>query len=1077
MEKRIFQKAKLVAAVTLASTMTFGMTGCILGGDESITSAAIGNNGVTTTAPKGSIQGIVQDTNGNPIEGAQVYVGKRSVTTNAGGAYQIDDVAVTGLTVNQDGDYFGGAIRVVIVPPTGFLGATVEVYSTAVIDHGRSSQGTAEEAGIASTNRFIDGFTAVAGDAVLPAVGQSGATVTGVLRSEETGEPVANHSINMELLAINGSSHASTGSEISFAAISFPTTTAADGSFEISGVANDSNLRILVGGYIVEGMDANYVEGMPSVVTTNDEVENIHVGNVSVTAIPNEDEIAPYVVAIDEAVINATRAKLHDDVTNVLTVRFSETLDATAIDDNSVKVRDISANAYLNDITITAGADSKSIVLTKTAGNFLAGHEIDIYLLRVDFQDTSGNILEFNNIEGTSDIVKYDEVSVNGNTDFLNLMVELYQELNDEATIVTNEMQLLVDDTAQRELTLLDQASSVFSDVDMEAGDFDVIDQLNVSEAQSRIINLIKASEKAAKLDDDGIIFDSETGIPETTDLSVGVNTSLSYDQIVRVDVARIKFTASNATKYKYLVTDGTSDLEITPIIDTESSPGVEIVESLIVVEETGSDVVFTLSGVEPGNVITITSVDDFGNDGASKAITLRDNVAVTTGLQNAYSEQDLTSGSTTIGQIFGDGGELANPDAQSLIGSPLLSINSGMLADQFNTTHDAVLDSLYAANDVTEDDEVVFDVASKVYDSKAYLDWSQNSSRTVAISFTENLVWANGAVAPETTATSLSNWTVLNDVALNSEGDSISSDIIAFSAANIFDLANNAGQAQTVIDFTNVIEDLSGNVATSSANAKVVIFDALPPMVSKAEYFGGSLVIDFNESIKLTDGGKSSGVELVEVAILGGTPLILTKDAVDAFNAQDSADRKQLTIEFNEDAATEGGLPQIARTTLFPVASRYDSVAGGASGHAVLDFSLIQDNYGNTWAEDAAVITGPSFAVEDMIGDMSTLSVALTNFDSGEAEFIAKYKFTHPVDLDEVEGAAAAGLFTLTSGSAAVLASANTNIAISNDGKTVTVNIELTAALAPGDKFEFTNDVSSLWDSSTAASTTIEVN
>ena len=1088
MEKRIFQKAKLVAAITLASTMTFGMTGCILGGDESITSAATGNNGVATTAPTGSIQGIVQDTNGNPISGAKIYVGNRSATTNAGGAYQLDNVAVTGLTVTQDDDYYGGAIRVVIVPPAGYLGATVVVNSRAIIDHGRSSQGTAEEAGIASTNRFIDGFTAVAGDAVLPAIGESGSVVTGVLRDKTTGEPIANQTVNLELVSVVGGDHSIQTDElettaISFSTISFPTITAEDGSFEISGVANDSNLKFVVGGYVVYEIDANYKENYETVVVTNDEVERIHVGNVHVTEIPNADEIAPYVVAIDEAVLNASRAKLHDDVQNVLTVRFSETVNTDAIDDNSVKVYDVSAQDYIDDITVTAGANLKSIVLTKTAGNFSAGHDIDIYLLKVDFQDTSGNILVYKNsaaIDDASgidkDLVKYDEGDVNGNADYLKLMVEVYQELNDEATIVTNEMQLLVDDTAQRELTMLDQASSVFSDVDMKEDSFDVIDQLNASEAQSRIINLIKASEKAAKLDDDGIIFDSETGIPDTADLSVGVDTSLANDHIVRVDVARIKFTASNATKYKYAVTDGASVLEISPVIDAVSSPGVEIDNNLIILEEAGSDVVFTLSGVELGNVLTITAVDDFGNDGAAKSITLRDNVSVTTGLQNSYGEQDLTSGSTTIGQIFGDGGELANPDAQSLIGAPLLGINSGMLADQFNTTHEAVLDSLYAANDVTEDDEVVFNVASKVYDSKAYADWMQDTSRTIAISFTENLAWANGAVAPVTTEASLSNWNILNDVALNSEGNSISSDIVVFNAANIFDLANNAGQAQKTIDFTDTIEDLAGNIATASANAKVVVFDALPPMVSKAEYFGGSLVIDFNESIRLTDGGADSGVELVEIATLGGTPLELTKNAIDVFNAQDAADRMQLTITFNEAADSDGGLPQIARTTLFPVASRYDSVAGGASGHAVLDFSLIQDNYGNTWAQDTAVNATPSFAVEDMIGDMSTLSVTLTNFESGESEFIAKYKFTHPVDLDEVEGAAAASLFTLTSGGAAIQASANTNVSISNDGKTVTVNIELTAPLASGDKFEFTNDVNSLWDSSTDASTSNEV-
>ena len=1086
MEKRMFQKAKLVAAMTLASTMMFGMTGCILGGDETLTTNAVGNNSEATTAPKGSIQGIVQDTNGNPIPGAKVFVGNRSAVTNQGGAYQLDNIAATGVTVIQGEDYDGGAIRVVIVPPAGYLGATVEVYSDAVIDHGRTSQGTIEEVGIASTNRFIDGFTAVAGDAVLPAIGEAGSNVTGVLRDKETGEPLANQTISLELVSVVGGDHTTSGDEISFSTISFPTTTAQDGSFEISGVANDSNLKFVVGGYVVESMDAySVVEPieMPTVVSTNDEVEKIHVGNLYASAISSDDLIAPFVIAIDEAVVNETRAKLHDDVTNVLTVRFSETLSTQAIDENSVKVRDITSNEYLNNITVTAGADLKSIVLTKNDGDFGAGHDIDIYLLRVDFQDASSNNLEFNNTDAGKDIVKFDENNVNGNADFIKLSVEVYQELNDEASIVTNESQMMVDDSSERELTLLDKASSVFADVDMQDGGFDVIDQLNSSEAQARIVNLIKASQKAAKLDDNGIIYDSATGKPKITDLVVGANTAAADDEIIRVDVARIKFTASNATQYKYVITDGADIKSITPVIDTISSPGAEINNGMIEVNEALTDVVFTLSNVEPGYVLTITSVDDFGNEGDVKEITLQDNVAVTTGLQSSYGEDDLESSSTSIGQVFGDGGELANPDAQSLIGAPLLNINSGMLADQFNGTHDAVLDSLYAANGVDENDDYKPYFTEATYDVIAYNEWIKTASRTIAISFTENLDWANSATAPATSVTGLTNWEILNDVILNSEAEAINSDIVAFNTNDIFELANVSGQNQSEINFTDVIQDGAGNVATAAANAKVVVFDALPPMVTKAEYLGGSIVIDFNEAIKLTDGGETAETALVVIASLGGIDLEMTKAAIDAFNVKDAADRKSLTLEFNEDADTEGGLPTVSRAALFPDASQYrtkdEVVAPGASGHAVLDFSLIQDNYRNTWQDDAAVIVAPTFAVVDVVGDMVNQSKVTTNFVGGEDSFTVVYKFSHPVTLEDVEGVDAANLFTLTS-AASIEASNDTSIELTNNNKTVIVNVQLTGGtLSSDDEFEFASDVASLWDTSTSSAneaTTITV-
>ena len=138
MENTFYKKAKLATAIALVSSTTL-LTGCLVDGNKansvttSTTTAAIGSNGVATTAPKGSVQGIVQDTNGNPIAGATVHIGNRTTTTSSGGTYQLDNVAVSGIEIANDDDYFGGSIRIVILPPAGYLGAVVDRASRKVV--------------------------------------------------------------------------------------------------------------------------------------------------------------------------------------------------------------------------------------------------------------------------------------------------------------------------------------------------------------------------------------------------------------------------------------------------------------------------------------------------------------------------------------------------------------------------------------------------------------------------------------------------------------------------------------------------------------------------------------------------------------------------------------------------------------------------------------------------------------------------------------------------------------------------------------------------------------------------------
>ncbi len=1116
MELSVFKKAKLAAAIALTSS-TMLMTGCLVEGDdsesESLVAAAVGNNSVNTSAPIGKVQGDVKDTNGQPVVGATVYIGSRSTVTSTGGTYEFEGVEVSSLVVTQDGTYLDGEIRITIVPPEGYLGATVEVYPSAVIDQGRTDQGTDTETSSSSTNRFIDGFTASAGEAVLPIIGENGATVSGVLRDYSTGEALSNQSINLELIDVNGNDVAndSDGDAISYTSISFPATTDAEGNFSIEGAPTDSDLVFIVGGYSVVEVDTNNY-GSNGVVT-DDEVEVIHVGNVLVSEITNADDISPYVIAIEEAAMNGNRAKLHDDVTNTLNITFSESIQADKVDENSVVVRDVTAGEYIS-VAASVSANNRTLTLVAT-NNFTAGNELDIYLLKVDFQDTASNTLdEDSNI--TSNNISYDYDNVNDNEDFLNLQVEVFRNLLQDAAVVTNFSQLTEDDSSERSVNELDLASSAFADVDKQAV-ANGIQQLNstdsdvdpdINDADNRLTQLIAALDLAGIVDNTGTVQLDDNGEPVTD--GIGLNDG------VETNVARVSFTPSNAAYYRYWVLDGNDAVETNIEIDDASSPDAQTIDTTsnfsvlssgagfgIIGAKDDSDfsdfastnVAFLVRGVAPGQTIYVQSMDEFGNEGSVTSVVLADNVAATTGLQDAYEELDLQSSSTIFGEQYGNGAELANPDAVALVGLPLLNINSGMLADQDIVTDSTPdLSNLYESNfsDEENNNEAYISANSEIYDKTAYDAWSQLASRTIAVSFTENLAWTVADAddtnlpaalenSPTTDAvTELTGWTIMNDITVASDGHAVNADLIALDVEDIFSLANTDGQAARVIDFTGQIQDAAGNISQASANAKVVINDSMPPMVTEAVYNGSNLTITFNEDVMLDPSAGSI------VVTLGGTPVVMDVNSKAEHNSK-TVNRNTLVIPFTIDGVDD--LLELNRTPVFSLGDYNEdglaSAAAGSGNHAELNFENIQDVFGNSWAEDNANLSAPAFAAYDNLGQIvgTATPTSLTAGLGLTTAITITYTFTHAIDINDmlgqsfgeidentnITGAQIASIMSLanTNGGTAAIDTTNTMASINLDGTELTVSLRtVNSNLVNGDTLDFIGNVPSLWDS-----------
>jgi hypothetical protein len=414
------------------------------------------------------------------------------------------------------------------------------------------------------------------------------------------------------------------------------------------------------------------------------------------------------------------------------------------------------------------------------------------------------------------------------------------------------------------------------------------------------------------------------------------------------------------------------------------------------------------------------------------------------------------------------------------------------MLADQGNVVDNTPdLSDLYDQNfaDANNNNQAYISAASLIYDKTAFTAWSADMSRTIAVSFTEDLAWTtpSGADATKPAATAneptddataaLTDWTIMNDVTIASDADAVNADLVAVDVNNIFTLANVDGQAAASIDFTNQIEDLAGNPAVAATNAKVVINDAMPPMVTEAVYNGANLTITFNEDVMVNPTAGNT------VVTLGGININMDADSRAAHNAKTTA-KNVLVIPFTTDSSDD--MLPLNRATVFAL-GEYDeaglaSAAADAGDHASLSFVNVQDAFGNTWANDAAGMTAPTFAAYDNLGQIVGTPTPNALPGSGTTATIT-YTFTHAIDIDSMLGVAfgtidenttitgtqVASILTFTDDNAgtAVIDTVNTSASISADAKVLTVSLVISGgALETADALDFTANVPSLWDS-----------
>lgn len=995
MSEGIWIKKSLVAAVAAG---TLVLVGC--GEDDSNSSNSSTSNEssqyVSVNNPRGSITGLVTDTNGMPIEGATVYLGNQSVVTNAGGQYYFSDVAVS-QTVRNDNDSYAQALALTIVPPAQYLKASVTVKPQAQLFNGSEANADSSEVTNPVTT-FIDGFNASAGTAVLP---EKMATVKGVLRSADSGEALAQVNLALDMVSTASGvdqEQEQDGVVTSYGIESVTTTTTASGAFEFTNVPADAILKLAAEGYTVTAQ-----------ADTSDEYTPYELGNVEATEVKSEDEISPWVKAVAEVVDQtAGRGMLNDDVTTQFTIEFSETMANIDVSGNSLLVRDVDGGAYL-----PHSASLNGKVLTVTLDSALvAGNEIDVLLLRDDFRDTAmpSNSVGTTIANDDNSPVGFDEsLTTSVGSSYVRIKLKAYIEANQNAEAVDlTDAQQAQDVTGFGSLLQLQQDNNAFLDVDDER---DGIQQLNTADDNDSS-NVADASERME-------------------DLASAIAATVGYidDTSVEANAAGIEFASTVADYYEMDVIGSNGLSKFNGLVNKRLVGATfdgGVANRFVSDVAEGEAIYLVVQGVEPGDIVTITPFDQFGYEGQTASLTLEDNVAPTTVLQKAYGvNADNNNGSVSSLQ-YGNGGEQSStPDVEP--GIPFLNITPRMLSVVDGTSDGTEelgveglltlkpLFDLNLINNISGDanqgeyfiDELNFDAANipgstpGIYDAVAYTAWTGDDTartRSIGVAMSENVALTGTDPIVDTLNADLTNFVANSNVNIEDDGESTTADLVQFDIDDVVTFGNT--DHGSIIDFQASIQDATGNAGSS--NAKVVVGDALPPMVESASYVGNELVINFNEAV---------AIDTTTQIVLGGQTITMDLDTVNAFNAQaDQSTLRVLPSAWGED---------LNRTATFTLA-QYDE-ADATEGsfpsdlyrHARLDFSDVEDALGNSWndfsignaADDNEFFFHqPDFAAIDETGLFRVTGVdngTTLNSDTISVQFTG----THPIDLSSWDG------------------------------------------------------------------------
>ncbi|NQY35373.1 MAG: hypothetical protein HRT37_10455 [Alteromonadaceae bacterium] len=982
-----FKKTKIALAVVL----TMGLTACGVDGDEGSVSNTVSQSETTTEVAQnsvgnqqltGAVTGVVLDTNNVPVVGAKVFLAGVEVTTDGGGVYLFENVAVINVQGADGSADVGSPLLVSIVAENG-LSASVTVTPAAQVNNSDDSESTVITS---SVHTYIDGFLAQAGTAVIPTITTR---TTGYLRDCATGSPLVGGTVVFDFVGLVGEDEDGDLQTVSgtVGSAAFSVMTNDDGMFDVL-LPDDSVLNFLVTGYDVT--DAAELDNGTTLYTKNEGVD-LFLGTTAVCA--NEFEGAPYVatapkvVSIDgqmgtafsEGGLGSTYiydhdadaatpdastvhsyALLNDGVVNDFVINFSEAMSA---DFDLTQARVLVDGDVVADAVVASTDDGASATVT-FAEDLAGGSKVDVWFPFWNATDAEDGLYMVGN-----DDIDYDAVSVTltgGNASYTHVFFATFEMPTGDGTVVLGPQ-------------VTDAVPGADGDTGTSALDVDLAEYS--SAFADNIDGVSRASAILSQLNGDS---DTATRL-----IALG-------DEILGSTLLAGKFQ---------------EDLGVVEY-DTSGSPGGVVWSPTP--EATGGGVA-QFEGAAHGDEVTLTPKNGWGDvlSDSTVTVTLQDTIAPTAVLQESYAKgNQLTVSSETYNAEFGAGGEISGVASGefAIVGTPILFVQPRHLAGQgergeeFDGLVDDMAGRLSAADetagavaaDLESTEDLDTTTVHAMYDAAAFTEWEKVSAE-IGVAFSENLT-AVAAAAPtySGTAANITGYTVNNDVALNVDDEPSNADLVDFATPDVMSLAND--DAGSMLGFEGAYEDSAGNVITEASNANIMMQDAMPPMVVSAKWLGATFVVEFNESVDTNPAVSLTVTDPTDNSLSAGVTLTLN----DAARTSATGNEYAMTVPAGLVAIFQDGTNG---EFLYDETGDTDE-----EQHAILNWDMVPDATGNMWSDFTPVgavpaarweVSSPRFLAYSDVSEFELASKFL-DLDAPTADqvsaFTAIFTFSHAI-------------------------------------------------------------------------------
>ena len=1062
-----FRKTKLALAVAmtvgLAACGVDGDEGSTTTSNSNAQTDATQPVVTEKTGLTGTISGKVQDTNGRPVAGATVYFAGQETTTDAGGNYLFADVLVTNLQGNNDegnnqnDDEIPSELTVTIAGPDGYIGAVVTVEPQAVVNNTGGSDGTnSSSSSTVTASTFVDGFHAEAGVAV---IAEENSMITGYLRVGDS-TPAEGEVVYLDFTGYNATTQATvpntqTGTSFTLAANEYTATTDANGYFMFENVPADSTFVLGVQGKSITTADTDgsgvvATDGAINVATTLEQDENF-IGTFQVVtndfAVETRATYNPWVASVT-GVLNPTvgvagtapdtnvYGDLNDGINKEVTINFSEALQVDVFEADKVRVAQY-AGSYIATDSVTLSDDGTSLTIVFTE-ELAPGTKFTVFIPQASSIDADGEALNItrnvsNNptntppyTDGSNTTIVYDELTaITGKAKYVEVNLCTFIDGNSGVSDATASQVFNESTTFDAGTVGLAGYSDAFQDAENS--------ETNGDASASDIAQLNGQADTATKLKSLGDAVLNVIGDGETLD-------------DVDVDFPWITVFTGTASTYAFN--------HITTATDDTTTAANTLFNASSSTAAFGAD--HGIDGSFDGEDIRVTFYDDFNVAAASADVELVDMLPPVTTLQenyNLYSVAGYSQILSTAGEAdYGNGGEVANDGSSATAGNPIIWVqprhlqqkgtnNAAPARTAVNTY--AALPNLAARLDTNETSGLIDSnteiLGRPTYDRASYTAWAATSvSNEVGVDFSENVATTGTAPTTSGISTGLSGFVANNNVQTDVDGQDLSAvlgydaDLIQVTVSDVMNLANadNTG----FVDFVGAVRDTSDaeNVATAATNAKVIFRDAMPPLVTSAGWNGTELEMVFNEAVSIT---TATTVTLTQP--LTGADVAVTLDPTVAFTSntgfQQSADGRTVTVNVSGVAGISAVFVGDVTANDPTVDEFYYDDGGNSTAddqHAILRWDNINDANGNDWntfttgAADAdgngTTFTGyaaryqveaPQFLAVNELGAFTVtpqniIGLSANGALDADGNFVLTLDFTHPIDVDLIDGA-----------------------------------------------------------------------